>query len=147
MMNSCAIFLATLEDSLEFSKMYSEIFPEKNITLDFVKKVLTDPSHRVFLGRAEDNPVGFLYAYLVENEADIVDFGVFKKFRKQGAGARLLNYFLTILRKQKGQATLEVKTDNVAAIRLYEKCGFQKIGIRTHYYADGQDALVYRWSF
>lgn len=145
-MTACEIFLATLEHSLEFSKVYSGIFPEKNITLDLAEKILTNPCHKAFLAKVGGHSVGFLYASFVGNEADIIDFGVLEKFRKQGVGARLLNHFLNCLREQNGQATLEVSTDNKVALSLYEKFGFQKVGVRKRYYIDGQDALVYRWS-
>jgi len=37
---------------------------------------------------------------------------------------------------------LEVKTNNEQAIRLYEKCGFEKTGTISAYYQDGSDAFV-----
>jgi ribosomal-protein-alanine N-acetyltransferase len=37
--------------------------------------------------------------------------------------------------------TLEVRTTNESAIRLYERFGFQPIGVRRNYYGDG-DAIV-----
>jgi [ribosomal protein S18]-alanine N-acetyltransferase len=39
---------------------------------------------------------------------------------------------------------LEVRSDNSAAITLYEKSGYRKIGEKAGYYEDGQDALVYQ---
>jgi ribosomal protein S18 acetylase RimI-like enzyme len=38
---------------------------------------------------------------------------------------------------------LEVRPDNPAAIRLYERSGYRRIGIRRRYYADGADAIRY----
>jgi ribosomal-protein-alanine N-acetyltransferase len=39
--------------------------------------------------------------------------------------------------------TLEVRTSNAAAIRLYERFGFRPAGMRTRYYQDtGEDALI-----
>ena len=35
---------------------------------------------------------------------------------------------------------LEVRTDNVAAVSLYEKKGFVKRGVKPGYYGDGADA-------
>lgn len=39
---------------------------------------------------------------------------------------------------------LEVRADNRAAIRAYEKCGFQHVGLRPRYYRDGEDAILFR---
>ena len=40
---------------------------------------------------------------------------------------------------------LEVAEPNVAARALYAGFGFQEVGQRRHYYADGSDALVLRY--
>ena len=39
-------------------------------------------------------------------------------------------------------ATLEVASDNVAALALYAKAGFRTAGTRSGYYSDGRDALI-----
>jgi ribosomal-protein-alanine N-acetyltransferase len=39
---------------------------------------------------------------------------------------------------------LEVKTDNAAAIGLYESLGYSKLNIRKDYFGTGLDALVMR---
>ena len=37
---------------------------------------------------------------------------------------------------------LEVRVSNQSAIGLYEKYGYEKYGLREHYYADGEDAYL-----
>ena len=39
---------------------------------------------------------------------------------------------------------LEVKTDNVEAISLYETLGYTKLNVRKDYFGTGLDALVMR---
>jgi ribosomal-protein-alanine N-acetyltransferase len=40
-----------------------------------------------------------------------------------------------------------VRADNTSAIRLYERHGFSRVGVRRGYYQpSGADALVMRWS-
>ena len=41
----------------------------------------------------------------------------------------------------KKDVTLEVRIDNIPAIKLYEKCGFKKIAIRQNYY-NGIDGIL-----
>jgi ribosomal-protein-alanine N-acetyltransferase len=44
-----------------------------------------------------------------------------------------------------GTVFLEVRTDNVAAITLYESVGFVRVGLRRRYYrASGADAYTMR---
>ena len=39
---------------------------------------------------------------------------------------------------------LDVRTENIAAIRLYEGLGYARAGLRKRYYPDtGEDALIY----
>ena len=44
---------------------------------------------------------------------------------------------------QADSVMLEVRVSNLAAIRLYEKFGYQRIHKRKRYYQDGEDAFVY----
>ena len=37
---------------------------------------------------------------------------------------------------------LEVRKSNIAAVKLYDKCGFKPVGIRKKYYEDAEDAIV-----
>jgi ribosomal protein S18 acetylase RimI-like enzyme len=39
---------------------------------------------------------------------------------------------------------LEVRVDNVAAIRLYERRGYEVVGVTDDFYEDGSDALRMR---
>ncbi|MEG1351383.1 MAG: GNAT family N-acetyltransferase, partial [Bacilli bacterium] len=53
------------------------------------------------------------------------------------------NLLETLINKEKNfiNILLEVREDNIFAIKLYEKYGFEKIGIREKYY-NKTDAIV-----
>lgn len=62
----------------------------------------------------------------------------------QGVGARLLHAGEAAARfRGAEEMRLEVRADNHAAIRLYERRGYVPIGRREDYYADGMSALRY----
>ena len=42
-----------------------------------------------------------------------------------------------------GYINLEVRESNFGAARLYEKCGYRRVGRRKGYYDDNEDALLY----
>ena len=78
-------------------------------------------------------------------EADILTVGVISKYRGQGI-ARQLMAGITQWAIDQGSIAmmLEVKTDNAAAIGLYESLGYSKLNIRKDYFGTGLDALVMR---
>ena len=88
---------------------------------------------------------GFVEFNQVADFADIHDIEVKPEYRGKGYGKQLLILFLSEM-KSRGvtEVTLEVRIDNVVAISLYEKFGFERIAVRTSYYKDGCDGLLMR---
>jgi len=78
-------------------------------------------------------------------EADILTVGVVPQHRGQGV-ARALMARITKWALDQGSIAmmLEVKTDNVEAISLYESLGYSKLNLRKGYFGSGLDALVMR---
>jgi ribosomal-protein-alanine N-acetyltransferase len=79
-------------------------------------------------------------------EAHILNLCVREEFRIVGFGRRLLEHMLERASASGiSEAFLEVRPSNLAAIRLYQRLGFEQIGIRRGYYQapDGrEDAIV-----
>lgn len=79
------------------------------------------------------NPVARLYSIAVAAHA-----------RGRGVAERLLDVVEHSARRRGARAIrLEVRADNAAAQRLYERNGWRRFGFRTAYYEDGHDALRY----
>jgi len=78
-------------------------------------------------------------------EADVLTVGVVPQHRGQGI-ARELMARITQWAIEEGSIAmmLEVKTDNVEAISLYESLGYSKLNVRKDYFGTGLDALVMR---
>lgn len=88
--------------------------------------------------------VGFIGVWMLPDEAHIVTIAVREGYRRQGLGELLLISAIG-LSQQQGEAliTLEVRVTNDAAVGLYEKYGFEKVGLRSRYYSDNhEDAYV-----
>ena len=45
------------------------------------------------------------------------------------------------------ELTLEVRASNIEAIALYEKYGFQILGIRRNYYTDNNEDALIMWKY
>jgi [ribosomal protein S18]-alanine N-acetyltransferase len=76
--------------------------------------------------------------------ARLYSLAVSASARGRGLGERLLSACETESR-QRGcsHLRLEVRADNMAALRLYDRRGYKLFGRHDGYYADGEDALRY----
>ena len=86
--------------------------------------------------------VGYAIGSLVAGELEVRSIAVDPAAQRRGAGRSLLAALLDLARTRGAlDAHLEVRVDNVAAVRLYARAGFVESGRRARYYADGTDAL------
>lgn len=88
--------------------------------------------------------IGFIGLWLMVGEAHIVTVAVRERFRRMGIGERLLIAALEMARGYEQEVvTLEVRKSNEAAQRMYEKYGFDRVGLRVRYYTDNnEDAVI-----
>jgi len=78
-------------------------------------------------------------------EADLLRIAVDPAHRGSGLGRTLLEVCQAQLAVAGiHQLFLEVRATNAAAIALYRACGWERCGQRGAYYADGEDALLFR---
>jgi ribosomal-protein-alanine N-acetyltransferase len=78
-----------------------------------------------------------------QREANVHTIGVDPAWQRQGVGRTLLNTLLAKADEARAPVFLEVRTDNVAAIAMYEAHGFSRIGLRRRYYQpSGADAYT-----
>lgn len=90
--------------------------------------------------------VGFSIVSMAGCEAHIMNICVNPSVQKQGVGSKLLENMIELARKKAETIFLEVRPSNKGAISLYEKRGFNEIGVRKGYYPaeDGhrEDAVM-----
>jgi ribosomal-protein-alanine N-acetyltransferase len=94
--------------------------------------------------QAHSAVIAYIFVRFLTDEMHIMKIAVESHWRNRGTGTALLRFMQTE-GKRRGATTvlLEVRPSNLAAIRLYEKSGFQTIGIRPNYYPQtGETALV-----
>jgi ribosomal-protein-alanine N-acetyltransferase len=83
--------------------------------------------------------MGYLFVTQVMDTADIGNIAVSPEFRRQGIASLLLD---TALNGMDADVFLEVRHSNTPAIALYEKYGFQPIGIRKNYYDNPREDAI-----
>ncbi len=74
----------------------------------------------------------------------VISIAVLAEYRRRGVGSALMREAIEVLTKEYDVDAiyLEVRVSNEPAIRMYEKFGFVKSRIISHYYRDGEDAYV-----
>lgn len=87
----------------------------------------------------DETTKGFLIAYNNIDYIELLVIVVDPIYRRLNIGFKLMNYLIDNSDKD---ILLEVASTNDSAIRLYEKCGFKKIGIREKYYKNSDDAYI-----
>lgn len=85
---------------------------------------------------------GYMLVIMMYEEFHIGSICIDEDYRNLGYGEKLLNAFFNLTDKFGYDTTLEVRFDNYSAIKLYEKVGFEKAGIRKNYYKHGKDAII-----
>lgn len=87
--------------------------------------------------------VGFGGMMLVGEDAHLMNIAVEPSLRRRGLAQRLLAQLIVdVVEMGARHLTLEVRTDNIGALRLYERFGFAQAGVRPNYYAKGIDAAI-----
>jgi ribosomal-protein-alanine N-acetyltransferase len=95
--------------------------------------------------RIADQVVGYVGLFLTPPDADVQTLTVAGDWTRRGIGARLLAVAIESARSLGCKHMfLEVRADNAAAVGLYRKFGFVRLGVRRNYYANGGDALNMR---
>ena len=105
--------------------------------------------HDRFFGEEKPPPttdylVGIAGFWIMLDEAHIITIATRGTCRRQGIGELLLISVIDMAIQLKANTvTLEVRVSNMPAQALYEKYGFQKVGLRRRYYSDdGEDAFI-----
>jgi len=124
-----------------------ELFPYSPWSSGQYREEISAPTRRFIVAVDEGlSVIGYAGVFAPGGaEADILTVGVISKYRGQGI-ARELMAGITKWAIDQGSIAmmLEVKTDNVEAISLYESLGYAKLNVRKDYFGSGLDALVMR---
>jgi ribosomal-protein-alanine N-acetyltransferase len=124
-----------------------ELFPYSPWSSGQYREEISAPTRRFIVAVDEgQSVVGYAGVFAPGGaEADILTVGVIAQHRGQGIARHLMAGITKWAIAQGSIAMmLEVKTDNVEAISLYESLGYSKLNIRKDYFGTGLDALVMR---
>lgn len=125
----------TVQDGGVLEQIHTACFPDAWTKATFDHLLSENLTCGWMATSLDGDPVGFILARVLGDEAEVLTFAVQPSFQKLGIGRCLLMKlvgFLTSARCRK--IFLEVAVDNKVAIALYASAGFIIIGTRLNYY-------------
>ncbi len=138
----------TLDDIPAIMSIERRVFTSMWTSGIYRRELTANPwSHyRVLRGQHEACPPILAYGgvWQMDKSAHIPTIATHPDYQGKGLGSFLLLHLL-LLGEQLGctEATLEVRASNLPAQKLYQRYGFEVVGIRYRYYNDnGEDALI-----
>ena len=121
-----------------------------NFTMPWSRESFLDSIHNsnyiYLVAEQKQKIVGYCGIWGIVGEGQITNVSVKKTFQRQGVANTLLGACL-----EKGNEmglasyTLEVRESNCGAIALYEKLGFQQVGIRKNFYDKPKEHAIIMW--
>jgi ribosomal-protein-alanine N-acetyltransferase len=93
-----------------------------------------------------DRLVGYVVNSRYADSWHVMNVAVDPDWQRRGIATRLLQRLFELTADDEGRGyTLEVRVTNGDAIRLYEKLGFERHGIRRGYYTDNREDALIMW--
>ncbi len=116
--------------------------------LETCRAVCTRPGYEMWVARGGGEPLGFALVHPrgVAGSPYLASIAVAEAARGRGVGARLLSHVEGRFRPEARHFFLCVSSFNAGARRLYERAGYEAVGLLKDYVIDGADeVLMHKW--
>lgn len=110
---------------------------------DLAKQLDLETSH-FLVADVDGRAVGYMGLQIFSGEGYVTNVAVLPEYRGRGIALALIN---EQLKNKMGFITLEVRESNVPAVRLYEKAGFENMGIRPKFYSNPTENAIIMTKF
>jgi ribosomal-protein-alanine N-acetyltransferase len=95
--------------------------------------------------------IGYYIALIAQDQCELLNITVTKSYQSLGLGNFMLRHLISFCKAKKvANIFLEVRVSNIVAIRLYDKNGFNELGVRDNYYRTlhgKEDGLLMGYTF
>lgn len=134
---------ATAVDLDALARLHAVSFPEDPWERQTLARLLALPQIHARFATLGARPVGFVVAFVVADEAEILTLCVAPDVRRRGIARALLADLYAAARAARSvRVVLEVAADNATARALYAAEGFATVGRRPFYYRRSDAAAV-----
>ena len=112
----------------------------------FVSELAKPSSLSLAAVAADGTLAGYLVLSRYVDAWHVMNVAAAEQHRRTGIASSLLRSLFDVTRDDAERGyTLEVRVSNLAAISLYEKCGFVTRGVRHGYYTDNREDALIMW--
>ena len=124
-----------------------ECFKREAFTKQQIAQLLTNQNCISLIAKENGKIIGFIIGMVYAEDdvltGHILTIDVSPSYRRKGVGIKLLQELERIFRdRQVKVSRLEVREDNIAALGLYQKLGYKKVGKLHYYYGDAHGILL-----
>jgi ribosomal-protein-alanine N-acetyltransferase len=122
--------------------LHGECFDPAWDPMAFAKLMVMPGSVALIASTPDGEPAGFVMARRASDEAEILTIGVRPPARRRSLATRLIRDVAGRLAESGARRLfIDVAQGNAAALSLYAKLGFSRVGVRRNYYggAKGDD--------
>jgi len=129
----------------QVAALEQQLFPVDAWSTEQFWAELAQPTRSYFLAVHDDAVLGYAGLFALPPDADVQTIAVSPDAQGKGIGRLLLDELIgQAIARGCTQLVLEVRSDNTAALSMYEHRGFEQLNTRRDYYAPGVDALIMR---
>ena len=140
-MSDIIIRKAAAEDVAQIAKIEKASIPQPWSEAAFAD-AMTQENAVTLVAEFDGAIAGFITGVFLFDNADIYSVATDEQHRKKGIGGKLLTAFFGVLPNEVETVGLEVRESNSAAISLYEKNGFERVGLRKNFYEQPREHAV-----
>jgi ribosomal-protein-alanine N-acetyltransferase len=109
---------------------------EHKWTIEKFQEVFTNEIPLILIYNEDEILIGYLVYFITLDEGRIINIAIDPQYQNKSYGRQLIHHALEEMYESNVHyALLDVKTDNLSAISLYTKMGFQILCRRIGYYA------------
>lgn len=105
---------------------------------DLEQQLNLETSHFA-VATVDEKVVGYMGLQIFSGEGYVTNVAVLPEYRRQGIAKMLIE---KQLQNEMSFITLEVRESNLPAIKLYESCGFENVGIRPKFYSNPTENAI-----
>lgn len=121
-------------------------FPTPWSIESFYKEINENRLAHYYVVEDEGRIIAYGGMWVIVDESHVTNIAVLPEYRGKGVGNILVESMIEAARPMDVfNMTLEVRVSNESAIKLYEKHGFERSGVRPNYYKENNEDALIMW--